>query len=55
MVECWSSMNGTLGSGSSVKRKEEWEREELREGAREERGSEEKTGKGRMEEGGEGE
>lgn len=53
MVECWSNVNGTLGSSSSVKRKEEWEREEVREGAREERGSEERRGKGRMKEGGE--
>lgn len=51
MVECWSNVNGILGSSSSVKRKE-WERE-VREGAREERGSEERRGKGRMKEGGE--
>lgn len=54
VVEYWSSMNGTLSSGSSVKRKEEREgKGRSREGAREERGSEKRRGKGRMKERGE--
>lgn len=32
MVGYWSSMNGTLSSGSSTKRKEEREREEVGKG-----------------------
>lgn len=53
MVGYWSSMNGTLSSGSSIKRKEE-RKGRGREGEREERGSEKRRGKGRMKERGRG-